>query len=403
MSEGPLHGLQVVELGPDLSGAYCGKLLADLGAEVIKVEPPGIGDECRAMRPFKDDIAGPERSGLFLYLNTNKLGITLDIEQVAGRDILLDLLRDTDVLIETLAINKSRALALDYPSLRERLPRLVMTSISPYGQTGPHSTWRGAEITLWNASGYGVLTPAGTHEEEEPPLHPHAAQVAYMSATLAAGATMAALLDRELQGEGQQVEISEQETMIAALSPQLADFYYDGNVVWTRDSPRLNTMKFIPCKDGYVSMLITQPDQWQRLVEWMGSPEWLQAVEYRGTNGMAQNWDVISFMFAEMFAGKTKEEIFAEGQAHHIPIGPVNSIPEAVSSQHLGERRYFVTVDHPEIGPVTMPGAPYRFTEAPWQIRRPAPALGQDNVEIYSGRLGYSVERLAELAGVGAI
>jgi len=400
---GPLAGIRVIELAQQVAGPYCGKLLADLGADVVKVEPPGSGDACRTEEPFKNGVAGSDRSGLFLYLNANKLGVTLDLRQSNARTVLMDLLETADVLIDSFDPLSSLELGFDYDTLHSLFPRLVVTAITPYGQTGPRSTWKGTELTLWNASGYGLLTPAGAREEEELPLHPHCAQVAYLSAANAAGATMAALLDRELNGDGQLVDVSEQETMIAALSPQLADFFYDGNVVWSRSHPRLNTMRFLPCKDGYISLLLTQADQWDRLQEWMGNPDWLAAIEYRGTQGMTQNWDVISFMLSDWFADKTKQEIFAAGQAHHIPIGPVSSIAETVDSPHLAERGYFVEVEHPVAGTLKTPGAPYRFSRSPWQIRTPAPALGQHNQEIYGGRLDYTAERIEVLREAGII
>lgn len=403
MAEGPLDGLHVVELAEQVAGPYCGKLLADLGADVVKVERPGHGDPCRQEEPVKDGMTGTERSGLFLYLNANKLGVTLDFSQREGRAVLMDLLSTADVLIHSFSPVVAREFGLDYESLAAILPRLVVTSITPYGQSGRRCEWKGTDLTLWNASGYGVLTPAGAREEEEPPLHPRSAQVAYLSAANAAGATMAALLDRDINGSGQLVDVSEQETMVAALAPQLADFFYDGNVIWSRSHPRLNTMRFLPCRDGYVSLLLTQTDQWDRLQEWMGNPEWLAAIEYRGTQGMTQNWDVISFMLSDWFADKTKEQIFAEGQMRHIPIGPVNSIGEAVQMPHLTERGYFVEVDHPVAGVVRMPGMPYRLSDLPQQMPRPAPSLGQDNLEVYGYRLQYNGERLAQLSADGII
>jgi crotonobetainyl-CoA:carnitine CoA-transferase CaiB-like acyl-CoA transferase len=403
MSDGPLKGLSAVELGEDPAGAYCAKLLADLGAEVIKVEPPGLGDPARSLPPFAQGEAGAERSGMFLYLNSNKLGVALDIERPSGREVLFKLLACADVLVESLGAVRSATLELNYARLQERFPELVVTSISPYGQTGQHAGWKGSELTLWNASGYAVLTPAGAHQEDEPPLHTQSAQVAGLSGANAAGATMAALLDRDTYGKGQQVDVSEQETLIAALAPQLADYFYDGNVVWSRSHPRLNAMKFLPCKDGYVSLLLTQPDQWDRLQEWMGNPEWLDAIDYRGTQGMTQNWDVISFMLSDWFGDKTKEEIFREGQARHIPIGPVNTMSEAVHSPQLARREFLATIHHPIMGEVSVPGAPYRFSDTPWQVRIPAPTLGQHNHAIYGERLGYSAERIAELYEAGVI
>jgi CoA:oxalate CoA-transferase len=403
MAEGPLTGIRVIELAEQVAGPYCGKLLADLGAEVVKIERPGTGDACRREPPFKDGADGPEASGLFFYLNANKSGVTLDVFSADARPILLDLLATADVLIHSFGPAASRTLGLEPSVLSESFPRLVITAITPYGQTGPRADWSGTELTLWNASGYGVLTPAGAHEEDEPPLHPHCAQVGYLSGANAAGATMAALLDRDLNGTGQMVDVSEQETLVAALSPQLADYFYDGNVIWSRSHPRLNTMRFLPCKDGYVSLLLTQPDQWDRLQEWMGNPEWLAAIEYRGTQGMTQNWDVISFMLSDWFAGKTREEIFAEGQARHIPIGPVNSIGEAVTLPHLAERGFLAEAESALIGAVRMPGAPYRFSCLDQAGVRPAPSLGQHNDEVFGQRLHYDAARRRELAEAGVI
>ena len=374
---GALDGIRVVEFGRLVAAPYCARLLADLGADCVKVERPG-GDPARQRGPFPDDRPDDERSGLFLYLNSNKRGVLLDPEQ--DPEVLDGLLAAADVFVSDLQPIEAATLGLEAAMLSARFPRLIVTSVTPFGLTGPRADDRGGELVEWAAGGYAHLTPAGGKRDGGRPLKTAGYQAGFMSGASAAAGTMAALIWRESSGRGQVVDVSIQETLVVANDSTFARFLTHGDNVPTRlvDS----SFEFMPCKDGYVSLLFVREDQWDRMIELMGNPDWA-ATDFLGSFASRRaNWDAVGAMLTEYFMQYTREELYRNAQAHRVPLAPVNSAADVVNSPHLRARNYFVALPIPGDGAVTAPGAPFKLAATPWSLRRPAPRLGEHTAEV---------------------
>lgn len=399
MKERALSDLKVVEWGSFMSAAFCTKLMADLGAEVIKVEPPGIGDESRRYGPFPNDIPHSEKSGLFLYLNTNKLGVTLDPSQETGRDILIRLLKEADVFVENQPTRMMKKLRLDFNSVRRVNPRLIMTSITPYGQTGPYRYWKGYDINC-NALG-GITNAMGSPDRE--PFTPPLFQGYYQGGLVGAIATMIALFERANTGKGLHVDVSIAESWATFhIGVAAQSFISDGRVRRRSGHRALHRPypdELLPCQDGYVCIDTPQNRQWQRLLNVMGNPDWANdpifADRIQTTDEYADKADAY---LGEWVMQHTKDELFEIAQNNRIPMAPIRTIDEVVNSPQLESRGFFIEVDHPGIGKLKYPGACYQFSETPFAIQRSAPSLGEHNREVFCQRLGYSDQDLVALA-----
>ena len=391
-------GLKVIELASLVTGPYCGKLLADFGADVIKVEPPG-GDPARRLGPFQDDDPHPEKSGLFLFLNTNKKSITIDTQTPTGRALLLELVREADVLIENALPPAMELLGLDYRRLSFINPRLVMTSVTPFGQTGPYRTWKGTELTMWNFGLYGAITPPGIEDPSIEPLKGGGRQASFMTGINAAVGTLAALEERERSGRGQHVDVSEAETLLCALEGDLATFLQQ-RIVQARASGRGKIFTFLPAKDGYVSLLLVRMDQWERLRGVLGDPEWAQP--FNDPNFRRENMDVFMALLGEWMSQYTKDELFEIAFKNRIPLAPVYTMQEVVEHRHMAARDFFVQIDHPATGAVRYPGVPFKMSHGDSAKGR-APLLGEHTEMILSGQLEKSREDIVRMRAAGVI
>ena len=404
MPEQVLEGLKVVEYGHLVSAPFCAKLMADLGAEVIKVEEPNSGDESRHYGPFLEDIPHHERSGLFLYLNTSKLGVTLNVRTSTGRKILERLLEDADVFVENNPPQLMKELRLDYTALKEMNPRLIVTSITPYGQTGPYRDYKAYDINCTAAGGLSF----GMGERDREPLSYPLLQADKQAGLAGAVATMFALFARDVTGQGQHVDVSETDVLATLfVGSHVLTYVYRG-VAGIRRGFRGGMghypFAFLPCKDGYMLIYAPQIGQWMRFTEVMGTPEWTKDPRYRNRRAMGEEYpDEVDALLEPWLMAKTRAEIFEACQANRVPVAPVRTIDEVVNDPHLRGRDYFVEVDRAETGIRKYPGAPYKFSKAPWRISRPAPLLGEHDEGIYCHRLGYSKEELAQLRKAGVI
>ncbi|MBI3954311.1 MAG: CoA transferase [Chloroflexi bacterium] len=401
---GLLSDLRVVEWGRLVSGPYCAKLLADLGADVIKVEPPA-GDPCRLEPPFPGDVPHPERSGLFQYLNTSKRGITLDLETAAGRGLLHQLLAQADLLVENQPRRLARRLGLDEPQLRRRYPGLVVASVSPFGRTGPYRDFQGTDLTLWAAGGFSHLTPRFAADAAVAPLKVGGRQPEYLAGANAAAGALCALLARRALGRGQQVDVSEQESVASVLHGAVTKWSYQGQVA-SRVAQHMGAPNEAHlCKDGYMHLQCTEEHQWHRFVELMGTPEWSQLPVFATTHDRGENYDAFSLMVEDWSQRYTKQEILDQAAAARLPFAPLQTMAEVFQDPQVRYREAIVAVEHPEAGPVPMPGAPYKLSGegagSPWALR-PAPRLGEHNLEVLE-RLGYSRADCVRLRQMGAI
>ncbi len=409
MFEGALTGLKIVELSERVAGPFCTKVMADLGAEVMKIETPGAGDVARSRGPFPGDEPHPDRSALFLYLNTNKFGVTLDLSKSGGALLFHELMKDADILVETQIPGFLESLGLDFVSLHARYPRLIVTSITPFGQTGPYKNYKAYNLNCFHTGVVGYETPFNfvTDPENEPPLKTSGQQADLLAGWTAATATMCAVFHRDLTGQGQHVDISEVEAVAHMVRPNFALYSHE-----PPDGP--NRRRFLrrtkwglayvfPCRGGHVALLALTDQHWESLKALMGRPEWAESELFSTLLERFQNIDALEVSVAAWVSNQDRDELSRKGQELHIPVFPVRDMQAVVGSEQYRERGFFVTVDHPATGPLTYPGAPFKFSATPWQMRSPAPRLGEHNTRIYGERLGLSAERIEQLRREGVI
>jgi crotonobetainyl-CoA:carnitine CoA-transferase CaiB-like acyl-CoA transferase len=399
-----LHGLKVVEYGNMVSAPYCARLLAGLGAEVIKVENPVTGDEARQHGPFPDGMPAPEKSGLFLSLNMNKLGITLNLDTMTGKKIFKRLIEDADIFVENNAPEVVKKLGMSYEELININPKLIMVSITPFGHTGPYRDYKAYDINCCAADGVSV----GIGEPEREPLPLPLSQGSYQAGASAAVAALTALLARRKTGEGQYIDISEVEVMATLhMAQNILTFLYRGVTGIRRGIHGgffLYPGSVLPCKDGYINLVAPQLDQWTRFLNMIGNPSWKDDPRYQNRRAMHEHYpDEADALLKPWLKEYTKEEVFQKSQENRVPLSPVYDIGDLVDHPHLKERHFFTEIDHPEAGTLKYPLGPSKFSETDWNIRRAAPLLGQDNEEILCRRLGYSKEEFNILKHTGVI
>ena len=401
MLEPALADLTVVECGLGLAGAFCAKALADLGADVIKVEPPD-GDPARRAGPFFGDTPNNEASGQFLYLNANKRGITLDLEADRGRRNLRELLQPADILVTDFSPRRLEELELDYPHLQTLNPGLIATCISPFGQTGPYRDYLGSDLIAWHMGGTGYGTPynAVSNPEEQPPLRGGGYQAEYLAGWTAAAATMAALFHRHTYGSGQMVDISAMEAVANMMRPSFAAYSYQREAIV--DTRRKNGLAWVfPCKDGHISTSFARDHWWDSMKEVMGRPEWAESPVFADLASRRVNADALELLLIEWFMRHTRQELYRMLQASGVSCFPINSIQEVVDSPQYAAREFFVEQEHPVAGRIKQPGPPVRYSKTPWRLRKAAPLLGEHNQEVLGGLMGYSRENLRQPESAG--
>ena len=409
MPQGALSDLKVVEYAHSISGPYCAKLLADLGAEVIKVEEPGVGDKARRSGPFPQDTPHPERSGLFLYLNANKLGITLNLDTATGSGIFKELIEQADILVENNPFDFMAGLGLGYDSLSKINPRLVMTSITPFGETGPYRHYKASELISFHSGGLGYDTPGVVDDpEQEPPLKAGGHQAQFLAGVTAALITLCAVFARRLSGWGQHIDLSEQEAVASLMRSSVAYVSYGNPLAMTRrktEQPPIRKpfLGIIPCMGGYVCTVAIEDDHWRSLMKLMGDPDWGRDEMCRDRLSRAEHAHVLEPRILEWTAKYEKDELSNLLQGAHIPCFPINDIGEVMHSDQLAARGFFVEVEHPEAGRAKFPGAPFKLCQTPWQLKRPAPLLGEHNVEVLCHRLGFARKDLVKMREGGII
>lgn len=399
-TESALEGVRVLDLTHYIAGPYCTKLLADFGADVIKVERPGTGDPARNIGPFFHDEPDIEKSLPFLYLNTSKRGVTLDLKSATGARILKRLVKDVDVLVESFSPRVLPSLGLSYEYLKNINPSLVMVSISNFGQTGPYRDYLATDIVEYALGGLMYIFG---YEDREPLKHA-LNQTQYKAGTNAASATAIALFGQRFTGEGQHIDVSIQESMTTALRDTTSLYTYMGGIrqrarAYTGDMPR----RPVDVKGGQIVPISFGGVSWEAIAEFLDAPE-LADEKFSTPESRLSNAKELHEILMKSFGRWEKFELFYEAHKRRGFIyGVVQSPQEVFESPQYNARGYFVDIEHPVIGGATYPGAPFIMSETPWQARSPAPTLGQHNREILCDRLGYSLEELARLRAAGVV
>ena len=389
MSEQALSHLKVLELCNLVSGPYCTKLLADLGAEVIKIEPPGMGDAARRRGPFLNDIPHPERSGLFLYLNTNKLGITLDVNTPMGKSILIELVKQADIFVEDNPPAMMEDMGLTYNDLEGINPRLVMTSITPFGQTGPYRDYKAYELNSWHIGGDGYLLSPQSPDPHREPVKGGGLVGDCTCGLSASLATLAAAYWMVSSGEGQHIDISKHDVLTTMDRGELSMVANKGVSSNYLRGPR-GISNMLKSSDGYALIMAGRQGEWQRVLERLGNPEWIKGERFANWLSGDSDDEEISALVTEHVQRYTKRELYQTAQASGIVAAPVNTAEDVLNCPQLNDRGFFAEIDHPEAGKLKYPTAAYKFSETPWRAERPAPLLGQHNELVYCDRLGYS-------------
>ena len=388
-----LLGLRVLEIG-DCEGEYCGKLLADLGAEAIKVESPD-GSRCRREPPFKNDAAGPEQSLHFLYFNTNKKGISLDLRNAEGREICRKLIQSVDVVTETFAPGHMEKLGLGYNQLNELNSSLIVASITCFGQRGPYRNYQGSDLVAFAMGGlmYVSGSPSG------PPVNAPEKQAFLAGSTYAAFAILVAHWNRLETGSGQHIEISLMDCL-AAMENLVSGKSDRGDYPRRSGSQHRFAApgKIYPCRDGFVHIFVSnsQVGAWQRFHEWLGNPSELAGPEWEDSVYRRRHAEEIDQVVSRQLKNLSKLNIYEQLQERHVPCAPVNSPADFVNDCQTQARGFVVDTAHPVGGQSRLPGAPYKMSGSPWRHRMPAPSLGEHNDEIYSN-LGLSRKEILAL------
>lgn len=405
MANKALAGTKVVEYAQFAAGPYCSKLLGDLGAEVIKVEPPE-GDIARKRGPFPNDIPDEEKSGLFLHTNTNKKGITLNLKNTKGQELFKRLTQDADVVVEDSVPGTMQRWKLGYKHLSQTNPKLVMTSITPFGQTGPYRKYKANYLTIGHANGIGYLTPYQARNpqvREREPIRIGSYYYEFCSGLFGALGTMAALFSRRLTGKGQQVDISKQEAIMSLIRNYIAAYFDDKHSIHRADDFAFSAApNLFPTKDGYIIIVTTEPAQWDGMMDLMNHPEWAKQEIFNEQNRRHHAFEYFE-LISEWTKNQPKDFLFRELQKRGAPAAPIANVAEVPTFEHLKERNFFVELDHPIAGKLSYASALAGFSRTPMALERPAPLLGQHNQEIYCGRLSLNPGDLAKLRGEGII
>jgi benzylsuccinate CoA-transferase BbsE subunit len=406
-----LSGLRVVDLS-GMAGQYCGKMFTDLGADVILVEPPG-GSGTRRERPFLDGRIHLETSLTFSYFNTGKRSIVVDIDSPAGQEVLRKLIGTADLVLETEKPGAMKARGLDFGALVDNFPKIVVTSITPFGQTGPYANYESEDIVMLAIG--GLLALGGYFDSE--PIAAYGNQAYLAAAQFAAVASLMALFANETKpgdARGRHIDVSIQECVVLALE-NTAQQYDLQKIIRGREAgqQKLAGTGLFPCVDGHIYLMasgIASSGFWKNTIRWLEEegventhqlqePRWTD-FEYLATEEAKSRFGKLFGPFASRHA---KSYLYNAGQAHRVPICPVNNPKDIVENRQLDFRGFFSETSHTFSGRVFKgPGAPYRLAETPWRLSRPSPMLGQHTSEILT-ELGIAFETQAALLKAGAI
>jgi crotonobetainyl-CoA:carnitine CoA-transferase CaiB-like acyl-CoA transferase len=399
---GMLSGVNVIECGEGVAAAFGAKMMADLGANVIKVEPPE-GDLTRRRGPFPNEAPDPEKSGLFFYLNNNKRGVTLDLTNADGVRLLGKLLAKADVLIHNVHPRDRAARGLESAVIAREYPELIVAGISPFGDSGPYKDWKAYALNLENAGGMAFLAPGASQSPELPPLKAFGQQPEFQGGLHACYSVLAAYWGR-LNGERPiAIEVSEQECIAAMLEMNLMHYTYAGRETSRLGKRVLGPWLLAECSDGVVFVACAEEPQWQRMVEVMGDPEWAHEEIFKDRLARGDNADALNLFIREWSSSQKMREVFHRGQGNRVPFAAVNSMKDIYEDDQLKFREYFVSADYPGVGKLRMPGAPSRYGADGWALRAIAPRLGQHNDEVFSGELGLSRSELEALKSARVI
>ncbi len=394
--------MTILDLTQMVCGPYATKLLADFGANVIKIEPPG-GEPGRWLRPFQGDVPDPERSGSFAYLNTNKRSLVIDLKNPASAPVFERLCRKVDVVVESFTPATMDELGIGWEFIHHAQPAAPLVSISNFGATGPYRDYRGTDLTLYGFA--GEMYTMGIADREPVKMYGTAALI--QSGAAASTAILGALMVGIEQGIGQHVDFS------------IADSHFGGNdrrhataIAYEFSGKRSfrsggsgNSLAegTFPCADGWVEFTAAS-QRLDRLADMLGNPEWFNGPKWTAPGAVLNPELVDEFNghFYGWLADRTKREIWSEARRAKVLCGPLFTVEELCTDPHFVPRGFLQEVTHPQMGTFTMPGRPFSMPASPWELRFPAPLIGQHTASIL-GESGYSAGEIEQLKAVGVL
>lgn len=391
-----LEGLRIIDLTRVLAGPFSTMVLADMGADVIKVENPKGGDDSRAFGPFKNGL-----SAYYMGLNRSKRSITLNLKDERGKEILKKLVEKADVLVENYRPGTMKKLGLDYEVLREINPKLIYAASSGFGQTGPYSSKAAYDLIVQGLSGFMSIT--GTDAEH--PVKAGSSIADIFAGVFTTIGILAALEHRNKTGEGQMVDVAMLDCMVAILENAIAS--YDctgvspkpiGNV--HRSISPFSTYK---TRDGMINICAGNNDLWSRFCKVVGMEEYIKDERFADNQSRVENNAELAVIIEDHLKGRTTAEWSAALDEAQVPCGPILDVEHVVDNAQVKAREMIVKMIHPEAGPLIVPGVPVKLSKTPAGIKCPAPALGEHNEEIYKDLLGMDKAQIDSLKEEGVL
>jgi len=383
---GPLHGIKVIDLTRVLAGPFCTMTLADLGAEIIKIEKPGTGDDSRAFGPH---LHG--ESAYFMSINRGKKSLTLDLKAEKGREIFLKLVKDADVVVENFKPGVMKKLGLDYAALKKINPKLIYCASSGFGQTGPYSSRPAYDLIIQGMG--GLMSITGPDASQPTKVGSSIADI--FAGVFSAIGILSALYNRTHTGKGQMVDVAMLDCMVAILENAIARFTGSGidPVPIGNRHPSIAPFTSVRTADGYINIACGNDALWLKLCEIIERPDLATDKRYESNRSRCDHMPDLLPQLNEAMQGQPSSYWLKKLEEGHVPAGPINTISQVLSDPQVLARNMLLELAHPVAGMVKIPGSPLKLSDTPAEVRAPAPVLGQHNDEILAS-LGYSVQQI---------
>ena len=393
---GALTGIRVLDLTRVLAGPYATMVLGDLGAEVIKLEQPGTGDESRNFGPFKNGF-----SLYFMSVNRGKQSLTLDLKAPQGKEIFLELVKQSDVLVENFRPGAMKKLGLDYETLKQSQPSLIYAACSGFGQTGPYAE-RGAYDMIIQGMG-GIISITG--EPMRPPVRVGTSISDITAALFTAIGILSALRHRDRTGEGQLVDVAMLDSMVAILENAIVRHFATGEIPQPLGSqhPAITPFEAFESADAYIIIAIGNDSLWEKFCQHVERLDLVSDERFATNASRTTNHDQLHPILAEIMRRRTTDQWIEGLDALGVPCGPINTIDKVVNHPQILAREMIAKVSHDITGSVEVPGVPIKLSKTPGQVTTPAPALGEHTAKILTGLLGKSPETVDKLEQEGVV
>jgi len=387
---GPLEGVKVLSFARALAGPYTTMLLCDLGAEVIKIEEPRIGDHARGNGPFIHGI-----STYFLSVNRGQKSITLDLRQEAAKKIVFELVKKVDILVENFRPGVMDRLGFGYPVIAQQNPKIVYASVSGFGQTGPYRTKPAFDMIAQGMGGAVSITG----EPDRPPVRVGFSIGDIGAALFAALAILAALHEKEKRGQGQWIDVAMVDSQVALCENAFVRFLATGEIpkpLGTRH-PLLTPFQIFPTKDGSIVLITVPEEDWKKFCRLVGREDLVADQRFQSHKDRIAHYQEFEPLMKEIMKSKTTKEWLDLLEAGGIMCGPVNNVAQVVNDLHIQARKMIVEVEHPRAGKLKVAGTPMKFSRTSCRIDKACPDLGEHTKEVLSTLLGMSPQAIAEL------